>query len=92
MFTIEHTTREFLDALERLNKKQNEKNVFTNISDQDVFREIARYRNINRASRTQSYKEILSSNLVMPEESSLPFSCITKYKPTKKNPVKIRAE
>ena len=48
MFTIEHTTREFLDALERLNKKQNEKNVFTNISDQDVFREIARYRNISK--------------------------------------------
>lgn len=48
MFIIEHTTREFLDALERLNKKQNEKNVFTNISDQDVFREIARYRNINK--------------------------------------------
>ncbi len=48
MFTIEHTTREFLEALERLNKKQNEKNVFTNISDEDVFREIARYRNINK--------------------------------------------
>jgi len=48
MFTIEHTTREFLEALERLNKKQNEKNVFTNISDQDVFREIARYRNISK--------------------------------------------
>ena len=49
MFTLEHTTREFLEALERLNKKQNKKNVFTNISDQDVFREIARYRNISKA-------------------------------------------
>ena len=48
MFIIEHTTREFLEALERLNKKQNEKNVFTSISNQDVFREIARYRNINK--------------------------------------------
>ena len=48
MFTIEHTTREFLEALERLNEKQNERNVFTNISDEDVFREIARYRNISK--------------------------------------------
>ena len=28
----------------------------------------------------------------MPKESSLLFSCITKYKPTKKNSIKIRVE
>ena len=48
MVIVEHTTREFLEALERLNKKQNKNNVFSNISDEDVFREIARYRNINK--------------------------------------------
>ena len=48
MVIVEHTKREFLEALERLNKKQNKNNVFYNISDEDVFREIARYRNINK--------------------------------------------
>ena len=51
MYAIEHTTREYLDALDRLNKRQNAKNLFTNISDSDVFREIARYRRENKENQ-----------------------------------------
>lgn len=44
MFIIEHNTQEFLQALERLNKQQNDNNIFVNITDEDVFKEIAKYR------------------------------------------------
>lgn len=44
MFIIEHSTKEFRDALERLNREQNKRNLFVNITDEDVFREIARQR------------------------------------------------
>lgn len=45
---IEHSTKEYLDALARLNEKQCRENLFVNISDQDVFAEILRYRAKNR--------------------------------------------
>lgn len=43
-FAFEHTTEEFMEALERLNRKQNAENRFINITDKDVFFEIARKR------------------------------------------------
>ena len=45
---IEHSTKEYLDALVRLNEKQCRENLFVNISDQDVFAEILQYRAENR--------------------------------------------
>lgn len=45
---IEHSTKEYLDALARINEKQCRENLFVNISDQDVFAEIIRYREENR--------------------------------------------
>ena len=51
MFAIEHSTKEFLEALERLNRRQNEKNLFVNITDKDVFQEIARYRKAEEARK-----------------------------------------
>lgn len=45
---VEHSTKEYLDALARLNKKQCSENLFVNISDQDIFAEILRYREENR--------------------------------------------
>ena len=45
---IEHSAKEYLDALARLNEKQCKENLFVNISDQDVFAEILRYRVENR--------------------------------------------
>lgn len=45
---IEHSKKEYLDALARLNEKQCKENLFVNISDQDVFAEILRYRVENR--------------------------------------------
>jgi len=51
MYQFEHTTKEYLDAVNRLNRRQNEKNLFVNITDRDVFREIARYRKAKGAGK-----------------------------------------
>ena len=53
MFVVEHSTKEFLEALKRLNQRQNEKNLFVNITDKDVFREIARYRKAEEARKRE---------------------------------------
>ncbi len=51
MHQFEHTTKEYRDAVTRLNRRQNEKNLFVNITDKDVFREIARYRKAEEARK-----------------------------------------